>query len=248
MSRSDRTAPDAPAGARTHYQVLGVRPTASRDELRTAHRQLAHLLHPDRLAGASSAERTLAERRMREVNAAWSVLSDPDRRAAYDRSLLADGTSSPTRGRTTAHAAARSSLPEDADDPDAAFARARAAELDPDEPELSAAHFWLLRRGPLVAALVVAFLLFVVTAYAGSGGGAGGGAAAGPTTTQGALADGDGDCVLLDANGTPMRVGCEGRHDGRIARTVRTREECPADTRYMSLTPAYVCVLMEDDS
>ena len=63
------------------------RRTASPDEIRRAHRQLARVLHPDRLAGSSPAERALAERRMREVNAAWTTLSDPARRADYDREL-----------------------------------------------------------------------------------------------------------------------------------------------------------------
>ena len=47
------------------------------------------MLHPDRLVDASDAERRLAERRMREVNVAWTTLSDPARRTDYDRLLRA---------------------------------------------------------------------------------------------------------------------------------------------------------------
>jgi len=43
--------------------------------------------HPDRNATSSIGERDRAEEQMRLVNAAWSVLSAPDRRAAYDREI-----------------------------------------------------------------------------------------------------------------------------------------------------------------
>lgn len=251
--------PTPPAGPRTHYQVLGVRPVAGRDEIRTAHRQLAHLLHPDRLAGASDAERALGERRMREVNAAWAVLSDPARRADYDRSLTlrpatrAGAGARPGPGTTTAGArtAATGRQGEDprsshdaagSDDPDAALARLRAAEVDPDEPDLSPAHFWLLRRGPLVAVLAVAAVLFVATAYAGSGARGGAGTEGRGTTAAPALATGSGGCVQENADRVGIRVDCGGPNDGTIVTTVRRVQDCPQGTRYVSLTPDFVCV------
>ena len=63
----------------THYEVLGVGPGASADELRRAYLALARRHHPD-VAGGSA-------ERMQALTAAWSVLGDPARRAAYDRSL-----------------------------------------------------------------------------------------------------------------------------------------------------------------
>jgi curved DNA-binding protein CbpA len=68
----------------SHYQTLGVPPSASADEIRTAYRNLARRLHPDRHRLRSPAEAALAERRMRDVNEAWRVLGDPDRRGRYD--------------------------------------------------------------------------------------------------------------------------------------------------------------------
>ncbi len=64
-----------------------MRTGASREEVRRAYRDLARRLHPDRHAQASAAEKALADRRMREVNGAWEVLNDDDRRRRYDESL-----------------------------------------------------------------------------------------------------------------------------------------------------------------
>jgi hypothetical protein len=65
-----------------HYEVLGVAATASTEELRYAYRALARELHPD-AAGAP----VDAQEKMSRCNAAWSVLSDPTRRARYDAAL-----------------------------------------------------------------------------------------------------------------------------------------------------------------
>ncbi|HYZ99140.1 MAG TPA: DnaJ domain-containing protein [Acidimicrobiales bacterium] len=63
---------------RTHYEVLGVRSTATQAEVRAAYRAAARDHHPD--AGGDAG-------RMRALNVAWAVLGDPTRRAAYDRAL-----------------------------------------------------------------------------------------------------------------------------------------------------------------
>jgi curved DNA-binding protein CbpA len=59
------------------YGVLQVDASADSDAIRAAYRALAAVYHPDH-AGADG------ESRMREINAAWEVLGDPQRRAAYD--------------------------------------------------------------------------------------------------------------------------------------------------------------------
>ena len=65
--------------AQNYYEILGVKRTASADEIQRAYRKLAMQYHPDR----NSAED--AEERFKEVNSAYEVLSDPDKRARYDR-------------------------------------------------------------------------------------------------------------------------------------------------------------------
>jgi molecular chaperone DnaJ len=64
---------------RDYYEVLGVPRTASPEDLKKAFRQQALKFHPDRNKEADASDR------FKEVNAAYQVLSDPERRSAYDR-------------------------------------------------------------------------------------------------------------------------------------------------------------------
>ncbi|MDT3672369.1 MAG: DnaJ C-terminal domain-containing protein [Aromatoleum sp.] len=64
---------------RDYYEVLGVARDASADDIKRAYRKLARKYHPDVNKAAD------AEQRMKEVNEANAVLSDPERRAAYDQ-------------------------------------------------------------------------------------------------------------------------------------------------------------------
>jgi molecular chaperone DnaJ len=62
------------------YQLLGVARGAGTDEIKKAYRKLALQHHPDRNQGDKD-----AEERFKEINRAYDVLSDPDKRARYDR-------------------------------------------------------------------------------------------------------------------------------------------------------------------
>jgi len=66
--------------AQTPYEVLGVKPGATPDEIRKAYRKLAKEFHPDLNPGKPA-----AEARFKAVTAANDILSDPEKRARYDR-------------------------------------------------------------------------------------------------------------------------------------------------------------------
>jgi hypothetical protein len=70
-----------PARSRTHYEVLGVAPGCSFDELRAAYRRMARAHHPD-VAGPRDPASALGS--MTEVNEAWRILSDARLRRQYD--------------------------------------------------------------------------------------------------------------------------------------------------------------------
>jgi len=67
-------------GRKDYYRVLQVAPDASNEEIKRAYRRLAREHHPDVNPGDGE-----AERRFKEINEAYQVLSDPESRRAYDR-------------------------------------------------------------------------------------------------------------------------------------------------------------------
>jgi molecular chaperone DnaJ len=72
--------------ARSLYEVLGVAKNASADEIKKAYRKLARQYHPDRNPGDAE-----AEAKFKEVQAAYDVLSDAEKRKQYDTFGSADG-------------------------------------------------------------------------------------------------------------------------------------------------------------
>ena len=69
-----------------YYDVLGVARDASMDEIKRAYRALARKHHPD-----VSHDKSDAEHRFKEINEAYEVLSDPNKRAQYDRFGVVNG-------------------------------------------------------------------------------------------------------------------------------------------------------------
>lgn len=69
-----------------YYKILGVERGASEDELKAAYRKMAMKFHPDR----NKENPSEAEEKFKEVNRAYDVLKDPQKRAAYDQ-FGADG-------------------------------------------------------------------------------------------------------------------------------------------------------------
>ncbi|MBP6985700.1 MAG: molecular chaperone DnaJ [Alphaproteobacteria bacterium] len=65
---------------RDYYEILGVPKTANADEMKKAYRKLAMQYHPDKNPGDA-----VSENKFKELNEAYEVLRDDDKRAAYDR-------------------------------------------------------------------------------------------------------------------------------------------------------------------
>ena len=71
---------EAGMSKRCYYEVLEVERGVNDADVKTAFRKLAMKWHPDRNPGDSS-----SEQRFKEINEAYEILKDPDKRAAYDR-------------------------------------------------------------------------------------------------------------------------------------------------------------------
>ncbi|CUQ67628.1 DnaJ C-terminal domain-containing protein [Candidatus Nitrospira inopinata] len=67
---------------RDYYRILGLSRTASPDDIKKAFRRLARQYHPDLHAGAAKSE---MEKKFKELNEAYEVLSDPEKRKQYDQ-------------------------------------------------------------------------------------------------------------------------------------------------------------------
>ena len=61
-----------------YYKVLGIDKNASQEDIKKAFRKLAHEYHPDKPGGGN-------EEKFKEINEAYQVLGDPDKRAKYDK-------------------------------------------------------------------------------------------------------------------------------------------------------------------
>src|SRR5439155_6623101 len=67
---------------KNYYQLLHVSPQATQQEIKAAYRKLAFKYHPDRNKG-----NTLTEAVLKEINEAYSVLSNPEKRKFYNASI-----------------------------------------------------------------------------------------------------------------------------------------------------------------
>ena len=90
---------------RDYYEVLGINRSADEKEIKHAYRKLAKQYHPDTNQG-----NTQAAEKFKEVNEAYEVLSDPDKKARYDQYGFAgvDPNFNPGFGGGSGTASARS--------------------------------------------------------------------------------------------------------------------------------------------
>lgn len=196
------------SGEGSHYETLGVRPDASAADIRAAYLRLARDLHPDTHLDRPDAERRAAERRLQDVNRAWSVLRDDARRRAYDRDRLTPPrTSSGSSGASSGPAGSRPAPPPVEDDDDL-------VDVAP------GGCFGGVVLGGLVALLLG---IVIVTAFAG-----GDADEDGPQPTIAPVEDVQvGECIRYVTEGLTV-VPCDGGHDAQVAEIVTFPAPCPS--------------------
>lgn len=84
---------------RNYYEVIGVAPTATTDDIKKKYRELARQFHPDVVK-----DKTLGQKVFTQINQAYRVLADPEKRSQYDTTLLTDKVRNGTRGASVSPA------------------------------------------------------------------------------------------------------------------------------------------------
>lgn len=191
-------------GEPSHYDTLGVRPDASPAEVRAAYLRLARELHPDTHLDRPEADRRAAERRLQDVNRAWSVLRDDTRRRTYDRDRVAPPRTRPTPGPTPP--------------------RPVPPRIDDDDDLVDVAPPGGCFGGVVLGGLVALLLgIVIVTAFAG-----GDTTDRAPAPTVAPVEDAQvGECVRYAAAGLTV-VPCDGGHDAQIVEIVTFPAPCPS--------------------
>lgn len=141
----------------SHYDVLGVSKSSTPEQIRRAYYQQARAWHPDRFVGKAAAEAAKAEEAMREVNEAFRVLGDKQRRSAYDNSLVPGAA---TSGRITVDDGVTRIDPRLLD-PEYLVARRRQR-----EDSITAHHSRMMNVIPWLGFMALLVGIFVFTAYA----------------------------------------------------------------------------------
>jgi len=78
-------------GDKDYYQILGIKRSATPKELKESYLYWVNVLHPDRMINMPERIRIQAEEDLKKVNGAYGVLSDPRKRAQYDKKTGVSG-------------------------------------------------------------------------------------------------------------------------------------------------------------
>ncbi len=207
----------------THYDILGVTRQSDHEQIRRAYLSAARRWHPDRHSGKPVAEAEQAERAMRRVNQAWSVLGDKDSRQAYDRQLVPSpqGGYPGSTGVRTEEGVTRI-------DPRLLDPEFLASRRDAQLTDISARSNYILRMAPIVAVLGFMVAIFVFTAYArDTGDQTTATTVPGPNLGAGIVAN---DCVSITSGPALIKVPCTPTAAGRVIGATLDGVSCPLGT------------------
>lgn len=212
----------------THYETLGVKPSASTSEIRKAYLRRARALHPDRQLDRSEADARKAEEAMQVVNAAWDILSDPKKKSEYDKRLGGGRTGgASTVQRSQQSAQQRPAQPRPAN-PNTAYRQQTSSSTTSSSASsgqqssggiggILASIPVLILIGVLVGVIIVVFFLNNDNTPTG------------PTLIDNELAVQD--CFVLVGN-TPREVACDsGQADGQVTAVGPDRGNCPESSQ-----------------
>jgi hypothetical protein len=214
------------AATATHYDILGVAPDASHDDVKRAFTNLALKWHPDRQSEPGPEARERAEWRMREINAAWEVLRNPASRAAYDEQLT--GGREVSAPSVPAHQRAG---------PSGVGARASSFAdqlVDPTQAEFRDERSRGRRLGRWAPVFVIVVLVTVFAVFAVS-------ASHKPSTPAppGVELQTEqfqvGSCVVVLAGPEAVTVPCDEPNSGQVSATTDYPRPCPPDTTTVAL-------------
>ena len=198
----------------SHYEVLGVARDADRETIRRAYLVIARATHPDRRS-SQEAQRTDAESRIRDANAAWNTLSDPRKRRDYDLSL-------PDPIRSDAPRTTRPNLTDTRPPP-------------PSGIVVSSNTAWLWKWGPVVAVVILGLALLIGSAYATSQDPS---SSASSVTTLSTRYT-PGTCVVIgssEAGRIAQPVSCDQRFSNIVSSQVDSPRPCPPQTFSVALS------------
>lgn len=204
----------------TLYDVLGVSPRSSPEEVRRAYYDLVRALHPDHHHGVSP-----DPVRLNDVNEAWRVLRDPVARASYDRSIEGQRRVRKVEAPRPTYQPQHAAPPGYEPDLDTPIEHPLA---EPGDVGVS-----VVRGLPWVAVAIVLAVIFVFTAFAGRDG------SSGPR-------DLIGKCVSLAQGNDVDAVPCEGPNDGEVVLVVERATSCPDGTDAQELDAQWLCVEPHD--
>ncbi|WP_419923788.1 J domain-containing protein [Candidatus Poriferisocius sp.] len=209
---------------RSHYDVLGVSPTAEIATVRRAYLRQARRWHPDRPSGDPE--------QMRAVNQAWQTLGDPRSRAAYDR-RLAGMVPRPTGGARSSGGSSSDGSHRPAETP------SKPSAASPAPIEMVGFRWrWISLAATVVVAVAVVLIFMAASAVDDS-------SPDSPVTASAPVSQSrpePGDCFLIGTTSL-VSADCEQPHDGLLVSWVPLGAPCPVDTelRWVRSAQQAVC-------